>query len=93
MRDAKRIDGRRAPTKVLHPPQEWEEWKAAVNLFTRDRIGALVIDNTTDIAGDANDPREVKKITDGLRLWSDNGVTDPNLHHRNKGGGYFGSTL
>lgn len=93
VRDAKRIDGRRVLTQQFYPPQEWEEWKAAVNLFTRDRIGALVIDNTTDIAGDANDPREVKKITDGLRLWSDNGATILNLHHRNKGGGYFGSTL
>lgn len=87
------LDGRRVLTQQFYPPENWGEWQAAVRLFLRERIGAIVIDNTTDIAGDANDPREVKKITDGLRLWSDNGATILNLHHRNKGGGYFGSSL
>jgi hypothetical protein len=80
-------------TQQFYPPQNWREWREAVDLFRRDRIGAIIVDNTTDIAGDANDPRDVKAITDGLRLWSDNGATILNLHHRNKGGGYFGSSL
>ena len=87
------LDGHRVFTQQFFPPESWDEWKAAVGLLLRERIGAIVVDNTTDIAGDANEPREVKKITDGLRLWSDNGATILNLHHRNKGGSYFGSTL
>jgi hypothetical protein len=90
---AKSIDPRRVLAQQFYPPQTWDEWREAVSLFARERIGAIVIDNTTDIAGDANDPREVKKITDGLRLWSDNGATILNLHHRNKVRGYFGSSL
>lgn len=87
------LDGRRVLTQQFYPPESWREWREAVEIFRRERIGAIVVDNTTDIAGDSNDPREVKKITDGLRLWSDNGATILNLHHRNKVGGYFGSTL
>ena len=87
------LDGRRVLTQQFYPPESWAEWREAVDLFRRERIGAIVVDNTTDIAGDANDPRDVKAVTDGLRLWSDNGATILNLHHRNKAGGYFGSTL
>ena len=87
------LDGRRVLTQQFYPPESWQEWQDAVGLFMRERVGAIVVDNTTDIAGDANDPRDVKKVTDGLRLWSDNGATILNLHHRNKGGGYFGSSL
>jgi hypothetical protein len=85
------LDGRRVLAQPFYTPESWEEWREAVDMFKRMRIGAIVVDNTTDLAEDANGPAAVKIITDGLRYWSDNGATILNLHHRNKQGGYFGS--
>lgn len=92
------LDGRRIVAQQFYPPQSWDEWQDAVALFRRERIGAIIVDNTTDLADDANSPRDVKVITDGLRLWSDNGTTILNVHHLNKGHagqgrGQFGSTM
>lgn len=87
------LDGRRVLVQQFYPPETWQEWRQSVDVFRRERVGAVIVDNTTDLADDANGPREVKKITDGLRLWSDEGATILNLHHKNKSGGYFGSLM
>jgi hypothetical protein len=89
------LDRRRVLAQQFYTPSCFEDWKLAVNDLRRERIGAIVVDNTTDLALDANSPADVKTVTDGLRLWSDDGATILNLHHRNKSAarGFFGSML
>jgi hypothetical protein len=87
------LDTQRIVAEQFYPPREWKDWQDAVDMFRRDHIGLIVIDNTTDLADDANDPRHVKAITDGLRLWSDSGATILNLHHQNKGFAGRGKTM
>lgn len=88
------LDRRRVLAQQFYTPGTFNDWKQAVNDLRRERIGALVVDNTTDLAMDANNPRDVKTVIDGLRLWSDDGATILNLHHRNKNTrGYFGSVM
>jgi hypothetical protein len=89
------LDRRRVLAMPFYTPKDFGEWKEAVADLHRQHVDLIVVDNTTDLAEDANGPREVKSIIDGLRLWSDSGAAILNLHHRNKsaGHGYFGSTL
>jgi hypothetical protein len=89
------LDKRRVLAQQFYTPASFDEWKLAVNDLRRERVGAIVVDNTTDLALDANNPADVKTVIDGLRLWSDDGATILNLHHRNKSAarGYFGSVL
>jgi hypothetical protein len=94
-RRAKRmgIEGGRLLAQPFYTPQSRDEWRDAIGVFRRESIGAIIIDNTTDLADDANGPREVKAVTDGLRMWSESGPVIVNIHHKNKGGGYFGSIV
>jgi hypothetical protein len=87
------IEGGRLLAQPFYTPQSRDEWRDAIDVFRRERIGAIVIDNTTDLADDANGPREVKAVTDGLRMWSESGPVIVNIHHKNKVGGYFGSIV
>lgn len=92
------LDKTRVVAQQFYPPQTWQEWQEAVAVFKSNHIDAIIVDNTTDLADDANNPRDVKVITDGLRLWSDNGTTILNVHHLNKGHagqnrGMFGSSM
>jgi hypothetical protein len=87
------IEGGRLLAQPFYTPQSREEWREAIGVFQRERIGAIIIDNTTDLADDANGPREVKAVTDGLRMWSESGPVILNIHHKNKVGGYFGSIV
>ena len=87
------IEGGRLLAQPFYTPQSRDEWRDAIGVFRRESIGAIVIDNTTDLADDANGPREVKAVTDGLRMWSESGPVILNIHHKNKGGGYFGSIV
>lgn len=87
------IEGGRLLAQPFYTPQSRDEWRDAIIVFEREHIGAIVIDNTTDLADDANGPREVKAVTDGLRMWSESGPVILNIHHKNKGGGYFGSIV
>jgi RecA-family ATPase len=81
----------------FYAPKDWDEWKEGLRTLQANDVDVAVIDNTTDLADDANGPREVKLITDGLRLWSESGVSIVNIHHQNKGGPWgrsgFGSIL
>lgn len=87
------IEGGRLLAQPFYTPQSRDEWHDAIEVFKRERIGAIIIDNTTDLADDANGPREVKAVTDGLRMWSESGPVILNIHHKNKVGGYFGSIV
>jgi predicted ATP-dependent serine protease len=87
------IEGGRLLAQPFYTPQSREEWRDAIDVFRQERIGVIVIDNTTDLADDANGPREVKAVTDGLRMWSESGPVIVNIHHKNKVGGYFGSIV
>jgi len=87
------IEGGRLLAQPFYTPQSRDEWRDAIDVFRREHIGAIIIDNTTDLADDANGPREVKAVTDGLRMWSESGPVILNIHHKNKMGGYFGSIV
>lgn len=87
------IDRKRIVLKSFYAPNDWAGWTTVMTgLQTLGAGVAIVVDNTTDLAIDANGPREVKLITDGLRLWSDNGLSVINIHHLNKGSSWGGKS-
>jgi hypothetical protein len=87
------LDNKRIMATSFYAPRDLDGWQDAIKAFRNHGVGAVVIDNTTDLADDANGPREVKAVTDGLRLWCDNGLSVINIHHLNKGGPYGRSGL
>jgi RecA-family ATPase len=87
------LDKCRIVAMSLYAPTSWDEWKEMlVRLKALGSDVVVIIDNTTDLAIDANSPREVKLITDGLRMWTEDGVAVINIHHMNKGGVYGGKS-
>ena len=88
------VDGRRLVVMSFYMPESRQDCKDAVSVFRRDRIGAVIVDGiTTGIPGGIRDPRDVKMVLDGLRLWSDNGAAILSLHHDSQMGGCFESAL
>lgn len=77
----------------FYAPENWEQWRATLaKIKAQGSDVVVIVDNTTDLAIDANSPREVKLITDGLRMWTEDGVSVINIHHMNKGGVYGGKS-
>jgi hypothetical protein len=78
-------------------PRDLDGWKNAGEMLKNAGVDVAIIDNTTDVAEDANGPREVKAVTDGMRLWTESGISLLNINHLNKGGPWgksgFGSVL
>lgn len=91
--DGTGLDPNRVLVMGLDTPEDAMEWKEASEAFRRLRIGAVIVDNTSDLATDTNDPRSVKIITDGLARWADNSIVVLNVHHTGKQGGMLGSTV
>ena len=91
------LDRKRIAGNSFYAPHRWEDWKAVRDQLKSAGVDVVVIDNTTDLADDANGPREVKLVTDGMRLWVDSGISLINIHHMNKGGPWgksgFGSIM
>jgi hypothetical protein len=55
-------------------------------------IGMVIVDSTTDLTEDVNNPSASRIVTDGLRTLAESGCVVMNVHHLNKQGGMFGST-
>lgn len=91
------IDPRRVSGQSFYAPDSLADWKRGALELRREGYDVVFLDNTTDLARDASGPAAVKVITDGLRLWTDDGITLVNIHHLNKGGPYgqseFGSII
>jgi len=92
------MDRQRIVVMSFYAPGDWEAWKNMLGKIKNEGTNvAVIVDNTTDLANDANSPREVKLITDGLRMWTEDGVAVINIHHMNKGSVYgkssFGSII
>ncbi len=88
------IDGRRLVVMSFYMPESRQDWKDAVSVFRRDRIGAVIVDSiTAGIPGGTPDPRDARMVLDGLRLWSDNGAAILILRHDSQMGGCLESAL
>lgn len=90
------LDSSRILAAPMYTPDDADAWREHLAMLQREHIGAVILDNTSDLANDANSPREVKAVTDGLRRWTDEGMSVINLHHMNKnayGKSGFGSTI
>jgi hypothetical protein len=87
------IDMDKVYGQSFYTPDDKREWENIVRDLREFDIGMVVVDNTSDLSVDANAPREVKQITDGLRRIVDSGIALLTIHHRNVAHSDFGSIL